>query len=314
VTLDHPARRRVADRDRLVGSAWGIGAAVSFGVVVVVQRSLAKEHLPVATVVGGRYAIAAVVLVAIQLALGRSPVPASGERLRAGLLGVFGYVVHSSLFYLALGHGSAAAVAMVFYLYPGVIVVIEMVARLRPVGGRTLAAPVLSGAGVAAVVAAGERVTMTTTGLVLALAASVAVSIYLLSSSRLIRRSHPMATGAWVAGGVALSMGTGGTLLSGFRLPAPAVPQLLLAGVATASATAFVYAALLRLGAGPTAVFMALQALVALVLGAVTLHEPITAPQVFGGAALVTGAALASGGGDRERRHRDELVAALPPE
>jgi len=309
-----PLGARLADRDRLVGSVWGVGAALSYGVVVVVQRSLAKDHLPVATVVGGRYAVAAVLLVAAMVVLGRSPVPAPGERFRAGLLGVFGYVVHSSLFYLALGHGSAAAVAMVFYLYPAVIVVIELVGRLRPVGRRVLAAPLFSGAGVAFVVATGERVTMTATGALLAVAASIAVSIYLLSSSHLIRRSHPMATGAWVAAGVAFSMATGGTLLSGFRLPAEDVPALLLAGLATAGATGFVYAALLRLGAGPTAVFMALQSLVALVLAAVTLHEPITGSQVVGGAALVTGAALAAGGPGRQEAQHDEFVGALPPE
>ena len=45
--------------DRVLGTAWGVTAALSYGIVVVLQRSLAKEHLPVATVVGGRYAVAA---------------------------------------------------------------------------------------------------------------------------------------------------------------------------------------------------------------------------------------------------------------
>src|SRR5205085_3361089 len=64
-----PLGARLADRDRLVGSVWGVGAALSYGVVVVVQRSLAKDHLPVATVVGGRYAVAAVLLVAAMVVL-----------------------------------------------------------------------------------------------------------------------------------------------------------------------------------------------------------------------------------------------------
>jgi drug/metabolite transporter (DMT)-like permease len=59
---------------------------------------------------------------------------------------------------------------------------------------------------------------------------------------------------------------------------------------------------------------MALQSLVALVLGAVALHEPITGAQVVGGAALVAGAALAGGGDTPERRRPDDLVGALPPE
>jgi drug/metabolite transporter (DMT)-like permease len=277
-----------------VGSVLGLGAAFSYGVVVVVQRSLAKEHLPVSTVVGGRYALASLLLLAVLAASGRPLRPEPGERVRAGLLGLVGYVVHSTLFYLALGHGSAAGVAMLFYLYPAVVAVLEVAARLRPPSARVLAAPVLSGLGVAVVLTRGQQIALAPAGTALALSAAVAVSIYLLASSRLIRRSHPMVTAAWVAGGVAVSMATGGTALAGFSLPADAVGRLVLAGFATAAATTCVYAALPRLGAGPTAIYMALQALVALVLAGVTLGEPITGVHAAGGVALLAGAALAS--------------------
>jgi drug/metabolite transporter (DMT)-like permease len=279
---------------RLVGSLFGVGAAVAYGIVVVVQRSLAKEDLPVTTVVGGRYAIASVILMGVLAVSGRPLRPEPGERARAALLGLVGYVVHSTLFYLALAHGTAAAVAMVFYLYPAVVAVLEVALRLRPPRPAVLLAPVLSGIGVAVVVASGERVALSGTGVLLGLGAALAVSVYLLTSSHLIRRSNPMVTAAWVAGGVAVSMATGGVALAGFRLPAGSVGRLLLAGLATAAATTCVYASLQRLGAGPTAVFMALQSLVALVLAAVTLDEPMTAAQVVGGAALVAGAALAA--------------------
>ena len=293
------AGRAVTRRDRLVGATLGLGAAVSYGVVVVVQRSLAKEELPLATVVGGRFAIAGLLLLAALAACGRPLRPAPGERVRAGLLGLVGYVFHSSLFYLALQHGTAAAVAMIFYLYPAIIVVLELAAHRRPMRPEALAAPVVSGLGVATVVAVGERVAITATGVTLALAASVAVSVYLLASSHLIQRSNPLVTAAWVAGGVAVSMATGGTLLSGFSLPADAIPRLLLAGAATGAATTMVYATLPRLGAGPTAVFMTLQALVALVLADIFLGEPATRIQVAGGVALLIGAALASRAGLR---------------
>lgn len=292
-----PAERpasTVAGGGRLAGSLFGLGAAIAYGGVVVVQRSLAKEDLPVPTVVGGRYAIASVILLAVLAASRRSLVPEPGERLRAALLGLVGYVVHSTLVYLALAHGTAAAVAMVFYLYPAVVAVLEIALRLRPPRLPALVAPVFSGIGVTVVVATGERVAISRAGIMLGLAAAGAVSVYLITSSHLIRRSNPMVTAAWVAGGVAVSMATGGVALAGFSLPGAAVGRLLLAGAATAAATTCVYAALRRLGAGPTAVFMALQALVALVLAAATLGEPMTAAQVLGGIALVAGAALAA--------------------
>jgi drug/metabolite transporter (DMT)-like permease len=276
-----PASTVPAGTGRLAGSLFGLGAAIAYGGVVVVQRSLAKEDLPVTTVVGGRYAIASVILLAVLAVSRRSLVPEPGERVRAALLGLVGYVVHSTLVYLALAHGTAAAVAMVFYLYPAVVAVLEIALRVRPPRLPALVAPVFSGIGVAVVVASGGRVAISRTGIMLGLAAAGAVSVYLITSSHVIRRSNPMVTAAWVAGGVGVSMATGGVALAGFSLPRAAVGRLLLAGAATAAATTCVYAALRRLGAGPTAVFMALQALVALVLAAVTLGEPMTAAQVL---------------------------------
>ncbi len=48
-------------------------------------------------------------------------------------LGAGGYALQAVLFYLALRHGSAGTVAMLFYVYPAIVVLIEVViGRVRP--------------------------------------------------------------------------------------------------------------------------------------------------------------------------------------
>lgn len=297
----------MARGEQRAGSLFGLLAALNFGVVVVALRSLARDQLPVASAVGGRYGIAAAILFVTLLLTRRSVLPAPGERLRPFLLGLVGYVIHSSLFYIALGHGTAGALAMIFYTYPSLIIVIELIARIRRPSSRSLVGPMLSTAGAALVVASGVAVQVELIGFGLAFAAAVSFSFYMLANRRLIRRSDPVATAAWVALGITTSMAAAGLSTSSVTFPTEALVPLAIAGAATAAATACVYAALLRLDAGAAAAFLPLQALVALALASVVLGEEITVAQVLGGTALVIGAGLAS------RRTEDVSIQKRPP-
>jgi DME family drug/metabolite transporter len=63
-------------------------------------------------------------------------------------------------------------------------------------------------------------------------------------------------------------------------------------GAATAAAFSLIFAALDRIGAARTAVVMTLEAVTAVVLGAVLLGERLHVPQVAGGAAILVAAAM----------------------
>ncbi len=148
-----------ADRRRLYGALLAVMSAVSFGVTIVVQRTLARDGLPFTSALGVRFGSAAVLL-ALLLALTGGPLaPVPGERLRAALLGVVGYATEAGLFYLALARGSAGAVALLFYAYPALVVLIEVALgddRLRLVTVSSLALCI--GGAVLVVLAGGEVV------------------------------------------------------------------------------------------------------------------------------------------------------------
>jgi drug/metabolite transporter (DMT)-like permease len=274
------------------GVAAAAGSASAFGVTIVVQRRLAREGLPVATALGVRFSVAAVVLLAY-LAIRRAPLrPVPGERARALLLGAVGYAGEAALFYAALQRGSAGAVSLLFYAYPAIVTLLEVALRLRPPRAATFGIVALSTVGSVLVVAAGSAVSITPAGVAFAFAAATSFGCYLLLSQRLVPASPPAVIGAHVAAGAGLALGAVALVTGPSHVGGTEALLLVLNGTATAVAFGLLYAALGHLPAGAAAVVMTLEAFVAVALAAVLLGERIAPLQVAGGAAVVAAAVL----------------------
>lgn len=296
------------DRDRLVGTACAVGSAAAFAVTIVVQRRLATTGIRPTSVLSVRFGIASLVLLAL-LAVTRRPLrPAPGERLWALGLGAVAYAVEAGFFYLALERGSAGAVALLFYSYPALVTVLEVATGRQPLRPRTVVAVGLSMVGAALVVVAGDEVDISAGGVAFAFAAAGVFSGYLIVSSRVIRRSEPRTTAAWVAGGASLSLFAAALLGRGLDVPAGAIDDIVLNGVATAFAFALLYAALLRLSPGPAAVVMTLEAFGSVALAAIVLNEVVAPLQLLGGVAIVGAAATVA------LESRSTADAATPPD
>jgi drug/metabolite transporter (DMT)-like permease len=265
--------------------------AFAYGVTVVIGRELAERGMPTATALGVRFAIAAVLLTVLLLLRRVAVVPGRGELVRLLLLGAIGYAIESAFFYSALQRGTAAAVALLFYAFPAIVAVIEIArGRERP-DRTTLVALALAVAGTAVVVATGARVSISATGIVFALASAAVFAVYLLVGREFGQRTDAMRAAAWIAGGAAASNVVRGVFTGEVRNPAPEIWLLVVYGAATAAAFGLMFAALKRIGAARTAVVMTLEAVTAVVLGALFLHERITFTQVVGGAAILVAAA-----------------------
>jgi drug/metabolite transporter (DMT)-like permease len=261
---------------------------------VVAQRAVARGGLPALTAVGLRYAIAAALLLVVLAARGRPVLPAPGERLRAFALGAVGYAVQAVLFYSALRYGAAGTVALLFYVYPAIVLCLEAVTGRLRAGPGLAVAVVLACAGAGVVVSAGEAAYVTRTGAALALASALCIAVYLVVNSRLLPRSGAAAAAAWVSLGTAASTLT---LSVGGGLPSVTAAEwgwLAVAGATTGVATALMYAALARVAASRVAVLLALQTLVVLGLAHLLLGEPVGTVQLAGCAAVIGAAALSA--------------------
>lgn len=284
-TLDERARAS------LLGTAFAALGALSFGATIAFGRSLAQLDLGAPTVLGIRFLVGAVLLLAIRVATrpGEPFVPTRAGRLL--VLGVV-YMVESTLFFMALERGTAAAVSLLFYSYPAMVTLLELAAGSGRPSRRVVAALAVSATGSVLVVVAGADVSITTAGIALALSSALTFSGYLVVSDRAVRDTDAVTKAAWVALGCGAAHVVRGATTRALHDPSGHLPALVGNGLVTASAFAFMFAGLHLLGPAKTAVVMTLEAFFAIVLAAVFLGETIGGLQLVGGAAILAGAAI----------------------
>lgn len=278
------------------GVLSALAAVLLFGATVVLQAALHRRGIPAMAAVGLRYLISAAVCAGI-LAARRNPVlPVSGERARAFLLGALVYALQAVLFYLALGHGTAGAVSIMFYTYPVMVLAVVLARTRRRPTPRIGAAALASAGGAGLLAGAGGSVVIDGAGVALALSSSACAAGFLVANNDLLPRSPALAAAAFVSVGVAFSTLvltplTGGT----GTIDGPALALLLSSGAATGLGTAAMYVALARIGAPRTSSVLVAQAGVAVLGSWLFLGDPVVAAQLAGGACIVAGVVLAAG-------------------
>jgi len=288
----------VRDQGRRAETAGGafIGlASLQFGTVVVLG-SIVQRHLAVPSMLAIRFGIAAVLLVAALVVRRELPAPAAGERIPLAALGVAGYAVEATLFFLALEHGQAAAVTLLFFTYP-VIVALASWALGRGAPGWLLGGSLLCAtAGAALVVLASGGLAIRPLGVVFALGSAVTFSAYLIVVDAVLRRTRPLAGSMWVSAWAAIGLAVYALITGQAHVPQGGPQWIRLAGMGAATAGAFVclFAGLLRLGPVRTAIVAATEPLAATVLAAIFLHQPIRASVAGGGVLILAGAVAAS--------------------
>jgi drug/metabolite transporter (DMT)-like permease len=269
--------------------------AVLFGLTVLFNRAVARDGLHASTALGLRFSVAGALLVAALVALRRPLLPPRGERVRALGLGLVLYALEATCFYSALERGTAAAVALLFYGYPAVVAVAEVVAgatRLRP---PTVLALALSVGGGAAVAAGGGRVAISATGVLFVVGSIACFSTYVLASARLLRRTDSLTAATWTALGAAVGIVLSGLALGTLERPSGGATAAIVAnGASTAAAFTIFFVVLTRIGPTRTAIVMTLEAVASVALTALFLDEPVRGVVALGGVAVLAGAVLAA--------------------
>ena len=247
-----------------MGGALAALASLQFGVIVVVGKRVLERGMSVESMLAFRFAVAAIVLTAALVVLGRPLVAAPGERRGLALLAVFGYAVEATFFFTAARHGTAASVTLLFFTYPVFVALGAWLFGRGAPARLTMFALMCAVAGAAIVAGTGAGLSIEVAGVVFALAAAVTFSAYLVGADFVLRSTNPMTSAMWVSGG--------------------------------ASAGAFVclMGALQRIGAVRTAIVSATEPLSAALLGYLYLGESVSVGTAVGGALILLGAVLAS--------------------
>ena len=287
-------RRARTPRQELLGSTLSALMALQFAVVVLFGKQVAAGELPF-PMLAIRFAGQSVLLFLVLLALRKPILPAPGERLPLALASTIGYGTEAALFFSALNHGKAGAVALLFYTYPVWVMLVTIRLDRRRPAGMLFVALLLAIGGSAIVIVGGGDVEVATLGIVLALATSAAYTAYLITADRTVTRTDPVTAAAWLGAGAAAA-----NLVFSFAFQVKDIPDAsswpYLVGMSMFSAGAFaaMLGGLRLVGAVRNAIIGVLEPLGVAVLAALFLEEPVGAFTAFGGTLILAGAVLAT--------------------
>jgi drug/metabolite transporter (DMT)-like permease len=284
-----------SSRREATGALLAVLTGVLFSFVVILGKGLLNGQPPFALLFF-RFAVAAAILAVLTVASGRPLLPERGERLGLAAVATLGYGTESALYWAALNHGSAAAVTLLFYTYPVLVMLVAIGIDRRVPASALLLALGMAVGGSAIVVVGGSGVDITRVGIVLALTCAVAYTAYLTGAARVIRKTNPLTTATWLAAGVAMANLTYALILRGWSLPTGSYAALRVLGMGVSTAGAFVclIASLQRIGAVRNAILGTIEPVMVALLAALFLGEPITASIAAGGVLILVAGILAT--------------------
>jgi len=282
-------------RETVGGLLVGLSALL-FGVVVLLGKFVRRHGLSVEAMLSIRFGLAALLLAAALVVLRRPLFAEPGERVGLALLALLGYAVEATFFFTALGHGTVAAVTLLFFTYPVLVTLgTWAIGRVAP-ARQTLLSLACALVGSVIVVGTGAGLQIETLGVVLALSSAITFSCYLVGADAVLRRTNALTSAMWVSAGASIGLFLYAGAIGHWRLPAGSNEWFLLLGMGAASAAAFVclMEGIQRIGAVRTAIVSALEPLAAATLAWLFLGEVVTWGIAIGGTLILVAAVTAS--------------------
>jgi drug/metabolite transporter (DMT)-like permease len=293
-----------------IGVLLIIISALSFGVMPIFARLAYSSGADPITVLFLRFGLAAVVMMGIML-FGKIRFPRGLLLLELILLGAIGYVGESLAYFTALTMASAGLVALLLYIYPALVTAlsaiflkehlttVKVVALFFALSGTALTIQITSG---------GSFI-----GILLGIAAAVDYAIYILLSSRIVRRSGSIGSTSII---IASTAGVYAIIapIHGLAFPGSAlgwIAVLAIALISTVISFVTFFAGLKRIGPTNASTLSTFEPIVAVALAAIVLGETITPVQALGGLLILIAVVILSRKEIRRDKEEQGQVEAL---
>ncbi|TSC24069.1 DMT family transporter [Corallococcus sp. Z5C101001] len=266
-------------------------SGASFGALGLFARLAYAAGADMPTLLFLRFTLAGLVLAGVMFARGgRWP----RGRVLGGLvlLGALGYFAEGSAYFIALQHASAGLVALLLYLFPALVAVLQVALGREHLSRPRWLAVGLALCGTALTVDPGPDAEPL--GIALGVLSAVIYALYVLSSARVVGPAGPLAASTVVPLSAGLAFGLL-MLVKGPSFPRTpggwgAVMGLSLLSTVVAMLTFF--AGLKRIGPVNTSLLSTLEPVMAVVLGALFLGERLSLRQGLGGLLILVAVAV----------------------
>jgi len=290
------ATGRGSVRQEAIGGAIVAASAILFGIVVVFGKVALEHGMGVFSTLATRYATSALILTLVLSAMRHPLLPARGERVWLLVLGAAGYAVESSFFFAALQHGTAAAVTLLFYVYPVIVLLASIAMGKGKPSWLLVASLVFAVFGAATVIVGSGGIDIEALGIVFALGSACAFSAYLIGAEFALHRTSPLTSAMWVCVWAAVGCSLFATVSGGLHLPSSGTQTWAVLGMGAGSAAAFVcmLSGLRRVGAVRASIISSMEPLAAAILAFFLLSETVSSGTFLGGVMILAGAIGAS--------------------
>jgi drug/metabolite transporter (DMT)-like permease len=277
-----------------MGTVLCLISAAGFGAMAIFGKFAYDAGVEVTDLLLLRFAFAAAMLMVIAAAMGAlRGVPR--RSVLAGLgMGAVGYATQSGLYFTALERMDASLLALVFYVYPALVLIGAVAFGRERASERRVTALLIALVGTALVVAGAAAGSLDALGTAMGFGAAFAYTVYILIGDRVGAAVPPVALAALVCLGAACTFAVASVVRGGPRLGFGAAGWAWVAAVAVVSTVAAIlcfFAGLARVGPSAAAILSTLEPVVTVALAAAAFGESLGAVQLVGGA-LVLGAVL----------------------
>ncbi|MBM0275042.1 DMT family transporter [Micromonospora tarensis] len=292
-----------------MGPALCLVSAACFGAMAIFGKLAYDAGVSAGTLLLVRFTLAAVLLGVVLLArpglrragpdrsaaTGR-PAMTRGRVLATAIgLGAIGYATQASLFFSALELMDASLLALILYTYPVLVTVGAVLLGRDRLTPRRGAALVAASGGTLLVLLGAGGVSFRPFGAVLAFAAALTYTIYILVADTIVHRLSPVVLSALVMAGAAGSLGGRAAVTGGVDLGFAARGWFWLSCIAvvcTVMAMLAFFAGLTRTGPSTAAILSTFEPVVTAALATLILGETLTPAQLVGGALVLSSVAV----------------------
>lgn len=282
------------------GTAYVVASAAAFGAMAILARIAFASGVDTPTLLALRFAIAAVVMIAMSL-LRKVALPSGRTLAIVVLLGAIGYGGQAFSFFTALTLAPAGLVALLLYLHPALVALLAAAFLHERLTAVKLAALALALAGTVLTIApalassnGAPRGTGVVIGIAFAVAAAIFYSLYIVVGAWIGRRvaAFPVST-VVIASAAALFVVV--SLVRGPHWPQTSAGWLAVLAIAllsTVAAITLYFVGLQRIGPTRASTLSTLEPLVTVTLAALVLGESIAPVQMAGGALILAAVVL----------------------
>jgi drug/metabolite transporter (DMT)-like permease len=265
-------------------------SAVAFGTLSIFAKLAYNEGLGTEQLLAFRFALAAIGMWALSLAVGQNPLRLS-RRQAASLVAVGAvlYTLQAMTYFIALRTLPASLAVLIVYIYPSLVVIAAWLFLRRRVSRWHVGALVASFAGVILLVGGAQF--QFGTGLIFALAAPLMYTTFILISERVMAAVPPVAASAVMMSGTAVVLCV--IALFQGQLVLPATPRgweisVGIAVVPTMIAISLFLAGLPRVGAARASLISTLELVVTVTLAILLLGDRFTLLEAVGGVLVLS--------------------------